>query len=300
MSATINNKPTIAVVIPIYNRELVWNRTLATLASVLQQDRLPQRLIVVDDGSTDKTVDNIFSWVKETKGEGISIELIRQDHKGVSSARNCGLDKVRDYKDCEYLLFLDSDDQIPSDFLARCALSLSSNPQAIAVSTPRHSIYDNYSVFDDMEGFSRAPLSWALYYGGSVISCSLFRLSAIPSRGFDPEFHLGEDIIFVAQMAARGEWLHSPGEVVNFWRLKREGSVSLTTDNLTDILQAIRAREVAARKGMVAKHTLFSILSDWYGLAANKSDGLGKYFGIHTWLALSYRIMAWITWLARI
>jgi len=87
----------ISVIIPTFNRRYVLHRAIE---SVVNQTRPPIEIIVVDDGSTDGTRDwlvNTFPLVK----------YIYQDNKGVSSARNRGIEVSKG----SWVSFLDSDDE---------------------------------------------------------------------------------------------------------------------------------------------------------------------------------------------
>ena len=85
----------ISVVIPTYNRYEFLKRALK---SVFLQSYLPQEVIVVDDGSSDKTSNILQDFP--------SIKYIYQDNAGVSSARNLGINNAI----YEWIAFLDSDD----------------------------------------------------------------------------------------------------------------------------------------------------------------------------------------------
>ena len=95
---------TVSVVIPTFNREGFIEQCVV---SALQQSKKPDEVIVVDDGSSDKTWDVLrtlgFSDSKEEKN---SLRYIFQRNKGVSAARNLGI-KAAKYR---YIAFLDSDD----------------------------------------------------------------------------------------------------------------------------------------------------------------------------------------------
>lgn len=84
-----------SVIIPTYNRR---EHLTACLASVSAQRRRPDEVIVVDDGSTDGTVETL------TDIEGVSV--IRQLNAGPGVARNRGAAAANG----DYLVFLDSDD----------------------------------------------------------------------------------------------------------------------------------------------------------------------------------------------
>ena len=75
--------------------------------SVLAQTYTNFELTVVDDGSTDDTLDRLTAY-------GDSIQIIRQDNLGASAARNTGIKQARG----RYIAFLDSDDLWKPDKLA--------------------------------------------------------------------------------------------------------------------------------------------------------------------------------------
>lgn len=88
--------PFFSVIIPVFNRE---NEICNAIDSVLEQTFKDFELIVVDDGSTDKT-----PGIKEKYKS--KIIYIRQENSGVSSARNSGIKRA-----CgQYIALLDSDD----------------------------------------------------------------------------------------------------------------------------------------------------------------------------------------------
>ena len=86
----------ISVILPTYNRCLFLKQAIE---SVLAQTFTDYELIVVDDGSTDETPELLASY-------GEKIITIRQENKGVSAARNAGIQKAS----ARLIAFLDSDD----------------------------------------------------------------------------------------------------------------------------------------------------------------------------------------------
>lgn len=91
--------PTIDVVIPVYNCERF---IVQALESVMCQDYLPVRIIVVDDGSTDRTA----ALVREVRG-AVPILYHYQENRGLSAARNAGIRLCTS----DYVAFLDADDE---------------------------------------------------------------------------------------------------------------------------------------------------------------------------------------------
>ena len=93
---TPKSQPDISVIIPAFNRAHTLPKALD---SVLSQTLKPREIIVVDDGSTDETNAVLANY------PGLCI--ISQDNRGVSAARNLGIEKAGG----EWLAFLDSDDE---------------------------------------------------------------------------------------------------------------------------------------------------------------------------------------------
>jgi len=89
--------PLVSVIIPTYNRKAMLRDAVA---SVLAQSYRDFELIVVDDGSTDGTADDLRAH------RGARVRVIVQPHGGVAAARNSGVRRSRG----EYIAFLDSDD----------------------------------------------------------------------------------------------------------------------------------------------------------------------------------------------
>jgi glycosyltransferase involved in cell wall biosynthesis len=86
----------VSVIIPNFNGALYLNEAVN---SVLEQDYANKEVIVVDDGSTDDSVELL-------KAYGPKITLIESKNKGASTARNIGMSVAKG----EYIAFLDSDD----------------------------------------------------------------------------------------------------------------------------------------------------------------------------------------------
>lgn len=112
----------ISVIIPTYNREDLVGRTIE---SVLAQTRLPDEILVVDDGSQDNTASVIQRLAERTGG------LVRYHPRvngGQSAARNTGMEVAS--PDCDALLFLDSDDLLQPTTLAKLEQALLAEPDA--------------------------------------------------------------------------------------------------------------------------------------------------------------------------
>ena len=100
----------ITLIIPIYNVEAYLDECIQ---SVVGQTYENLEIILVDDGSEDKCPEMCDEWAKKDD----RITVIHQENKGLSAARNAGIDIARG----EYVYFVDSDNYIDKN----CAKLLS-------------------------------------------------------------------------------------------------------------------------------------------------------------------------------
>lgn len=97
--------PRLSVIVPVFNREHTIERTLCSIQCQSLED---MEIIVVDDGSTDNTLDVL----KRLQSKDGRMKVISQKNQGVAKARNAGLDAAVGL----YVGWVDSDDHIPPDY----------------------------------------------------------------------------------------------------------------------------------------------------------------------------------------
>lgn len=99
----------ISVIIPVYNVEKTLKRCVD---SVLEQSYTNIEIILVDDGSTDRSIEICEQYAENFP----NIRVLHQENNGPSEARNNGVKIAKG----EYIIFLDSDDWWESDFILKC------------------------------------------------------------------------------------------------------------------------------------------------------------------------------------
>jgi glycosyltransferase involved in cell wall biosynthesis len=196
------------VVIPVYNRaELL----IDALNSVADQSHLPERVIVVDDGSNDNVAQHIADWL-ESRRPVIRPELIRQENSGVAAARNKGLEAAAN---ADWIAFLDSDDRWPDNFLSRAIEALSADPGSVAAICDRRTVNrtTGEEELTDTRKFVVDPTFWCVSRGSAFLSGTVFRAESIRQiGGFRAELRSGQDLELYLTLESRGKFLHVPGK----------------------------------------------------------------------------------------
>ncbi len=118
----------ISVIIPVYNGEEFLEDCLN---SVLNNTYKNIEIIVINDGSTDKTSEILKKY------QNYNFKIIEQENSGVSQARNTGLKTATG----DYIMFLDADDIINNDYLESLIKTLHKNKLDIIKSS-----YGNFKI----------------------------------------------------------------------------------------------------------------------------------------------------------
>jgi glycosyltransferase involved in cell wall biosynthesis len=108
----------IGCIIPSYNHA---KYVPDAIRSVLQQTLPPERLVIIDDGSQDSSVDVVRTF------NDPRIHLVEQTNQGAHVALTRGIELSRD---CDFISVLNSDDRYHPERFARCAAYLDRHPSA--------------------------------------------------------------------------------------------------------------------------------------------------------------------------
>ena len=191
-----NQGPKISVIVPVYNVEQYLPRCID---SILAQTFTDFELLLIDDGSTDKSGDICDEYARKDP----RIRVFHKPNGGVSSARNMGLDNAKG----EWIAFVDSDDWVNEDFLANfievdtgedllCQGFCSPNwkDEGSAIITRPDKKYHKDDIFNfilDMYDNTQLGYVW----------CKMFRRDVIEKNNilFIPEFSIREDMAFICK-----------------------------------------------------------------------------------------------------
>lgn len=188
----------ISVIIPTYNRASFID---GAIQSVLRQDYFVRNssgsfeFLVIDDGSTDNTQEIVKSYGKKMKYHF-------QEHKGVSAARNLGLDLAQG----DYIAFLDSDDLWKKEKISIQTSFMKAFPKAMVCYTEE--IWMRRGVFVNPKKKHRKYSGWifdrVLPLCLISLSSALFRREVFEETGkFDEELLACEDYDFSIRLALK-------------------------------------------------------------------------------------------------
>ena len=99
-------EPLISIIVPVYRVESYLSRCVDSLLAQTYQNL---EIILVDDGSPDQCPQICEDYAKKEE----RIHVIHQENRGLSGARNAGIDVAKG----EYLAFVDSDDYVSDDYI---------------------------------------------------------------------------------------------------------------------------------------------------------------------------------------
>lgn len=125
----------VSIIIPAFNNE---STIIETLESVENQTHKNHEILIVNDGSIDKTVEIVITHIKKKNLKNII--LINQENSGPAAARNNGAKKATG----DFLVFLDADDKLHPTYLEK-ALNVFSDLTVEIV-------YSNTEFFDAQQG----------------------------------------------------------------------------------------------------------------------------------------------------
>lgn len=183
-----------SVVIPLYNKE---QSVLKTINSVLNQSFKDFELIVVNDGSTDNSVNQINTINDER------LKIIHQENKGIASTRNTGIRAAK----FDWIALLDADDLWDQHHLENFASIINKTPEVKVISSGyRVAKKDGTKLSETVvskEGFYNF-FDISLIHRFVVHSSSIaFNKNKFTNTWFNEQLSKGEDLHFWEQLAKK-------------------------------------------------------------------------------------------------
>jgi len=248
----VSGAPELTIVIPSYNEELRLPASLEKIAAYIRERRPNTEVIVVDDGSTDRTAAVAESW----RGR---ISQLRVVSNGVNRGKGFSVRRGSLEARGEIVLFTDADLSSPIEEGEKLLAVLASHDVAIGSRAVDRSLIEVHeSLFREFAGiiFNRiVRVILRLPFVDTQCGFKAFRRErcqiifeqqTIERFGFDPEVlylarHHG---LSIAEVSVR--WAHSPATKVNMLR----DSVQMFLDVFVIRWNAIRGKYRKARQGV--------------------------------------------------
>lgn len=219
--------PVISIIIPVYN---VAPYIREALDSVINQTYENLEIIVIDDGSTDRSGQICDEYTTDPR-----VIVIHQKHQGVSNARNVGLDIANG----EYIAFCDSDDAYHPDFIKRMLETIDNADVSVCRFERHKRSLDIGNVYGRSKG-KPAPIAKAGSYDRVEALCAhingqispavwdkLYRKELWNDVRF-PDGHVYEDLDVVFRILDRCSRVNVTDRVLYFYRIW-PGSITHTS-----------------------------------------------------------------------
>lgn len=272
----------ISIIMPNFNGEKFIRKSIE---SIINQSMKDFELIIIDDGSTDSSITIIENYLTEDN----KILLIKKENGGVSSARNIGLKFAKG----DYVLFVDSDDEICEGALAKikqyCDLY---KPDIIIHPTSR--IFENSN---DVVPFNKAIFETDFFidtemqkkqfiypafinskYNIGCISSWIINREIIRGLFFDESFIIYEDLKFFFEVSKKSNKILSINYPFYLYRLNKRSAVnSFNYKKLDDlkrsnefIIDFFKSVHVPLEENYILKRTYSSLISNYLLVIKNK------------------------------
>lgn len=240
-------EPLITVIVPVYNGEKYIDKCVM---SVLNQEYKNIELILVNDGSKDKSAEILDNWSKKSE----KIRVIHQENSGVSVARNKGIEESKGL----FLTFVDVDDYIANDFISYYYNLIKKYDAEIAL-TPMPQKFD-----DDSENITQDIEENIQIWDGEKTACEMlyYNIAIGPwnkliskklidkyNIRFNPKLSYGEGFNFSVDCFQRAERIAVGKRKVYYYRVNNPNS-AMTKFKLELVTGSIEAQK-CIRKNLV-------------------------------------------------
>lgn len=217
----------ISVIVPVYNAEKYLEKCIN---SVLNQTYSHWELILIDDGSLDKSKEICDKFSNKNP----KIKPFHQANAGVSAARNQGIEVANG----KYIAFLDADDMLPSNSLEILVHSLIENRADVALGVTcgeKWGIPSGFELWTNEDGLRHSLMDDPYTY---AVWGKLFSRRIIDKTRFDVNIKINEDSYFVFQiMCKKPVCVCVEKEVYQYMSTQGSASRSPFSEKYFDILK---------------------------------------------------------------
>lgn len=210
----------VSVIVPVFNASKYIGKTLD---SIINQDFDSYEIIVVDDGSTDNSLEIINETLEKTE---IPHKIIHQENAGVSVARNVGIDASTG----DYLVFIDADDHVTSNHLSTLYNGESDFSLILYVKEEGDRLIDMDTYTEDVIStydFIKKELNMEITFNFFQL---MYRASIIKDNDirFTPGVVYGEDTEFAHKALSNGKEIVINNEVTYYYVQHSDSAIKST------------------------------------------------------------------------
>ena len=182
----------VSIIVPVYNSEKYLKKCLDSLTRQTLKDI---EIILVNDGSTDKSPEIINSYLKDKR-----IKLFNKENGGQASARNMGLTKATS----DYIMFIDSDDYVELDMCEKLYEIISKGYNIVCTDYYITNGKDKYSKILDNKLSGEITVKEYIFSGAGPCN-KIYETAFLKNNNFKfPEGIIYEDLAIIPALAKYG------------------------------------------------------------------------------------------------
>lgn len=208
-------RPAVSVIMPAFNAAPFIEEAVR---SVQDQDLTAWELIIVEDGSTDDTLEKARKLAHEDE----RIQVLENPKKGVSAARNAGIRAAKG----ELIAFLDADDKVDPGSLASRASALLEKPSLQLVHGELRQVDEQERALGQSVGEKSAVSFRDMWKNAASLNTIMGRASFVKQFEFDETLGNGEDWLFFARMLRTGVHSEFVKNGSAIWRLRSNSTTA--------------------------------------------------------------------------
>lgn len=286
--------PKVSVIVPTYNAEIYIKECIL---SIINQTYKNIELIIVDDGSKDKTSNIINEIIRNDD----RIKLITQKNSGPSNARNRGIEESTG----EYLVFVDADDKIDNIYIDMLVKNIHYNNYSLSacgyIDVSKYGIIKLNHFWLDKDELNKDEFINCIFSGvGGVLWAKIFRRDVIIINDIrmDSNIFMSEDMIFLLEYCKFGKRFGVINENLYTYNRLNENSISsninidyldnysIVINRINELLNSLKVNELQINKirsNRIKALINIMIVSETYNFLSIKSkkvfiDNLKKLF----------------------
>ena len=230
----VNKK--VSIIVPVYNTSNYLDKCIS---SILNQSYKNIEIIIIDDGSTDNSLDILKKYEKQDN----RIKVLAQKNQGQGVARNYGLKEATG----EYICFVDSDDRIDQLMVEKLLQNIKKEDSdfsscLIAFEDKKEiKIYRKQFDVEYLEGDDQIKDSYQVKNIFPIPCNKIYKTKFLKENNiYFPEIRKNEDMLFIHKVVLYSKRCSFVNEVL-YYAYRREGSTSrkVTVENIKNMIELL-------------------------------------------------------------